>query len=369
MSFTCAAAMAFPALASAVYDSYYDPIIISNLNTPYTDAFNFYSDITPFGPHPSALYSSTSPEVLPDGQAEPTYCSNTDYGGTSHYGATAWYQIHPDTSGTVLLRVQPHPSYANAGFDAVIAVFQVNPSTGAPLRETAGCLDHARGTATEEGYFQVQAGQYWRIQIGGIDYGSGGEYDYHQYSLAFSPGSSSGSGSGGGGGSTGGSPGLGSDGDHDGVADDGTDKCTGQDSRKRDSNKNGCLDRELLDPDIKLYPGRCKRFPCDGLMVKRIEVLDVDADTKVRVACAPKGCKPKSKSVRRGRSRAQVKLNRWIDAKRTVKVWVSKKGAVGRYVSYRIGPNTYKRVPRSRPKCLKPGSLKPVKCGKSLWEK
>ena len=155
--------------------------------------------------------------------------------------------------------------------------------------------------------------------------------------------------------------------DGDGIVDT-SDHCPSENSRARDPGANGCLDRLLLHPEIRLNPGSfCKNGRCLGLKAKSVTVSDIPAGTKVTVSCTRGACRTKSSTLGGKRSRLTVKIKKNLRAGVRLKIRVTKSGAVGRYVSYKILRNDYDRDRRVT--CLRPGGRTPLACNSKLWVK
>ena len=150
--------------------------------------------------------------------------------------------------------------------------------------------------------------------------------------------------------------------DGDGVP-VGTDKCPTQNARARDKNADGCLDplpTKRLSGDAKL-----RATPtANGIRVVSLRVV-APKGAKVTVRCGA-GCRfakratVSSHDVLAFASRTlTVKkiAGRRFSAGQKIRIYVTRKNRIGKYIEYRVTRGNFKRVER----CLNPGSMKPRK--------
>jgi hypothetical protein len=245
---------------------------------------------------------ATNGETLPDGLIEPNTCGN------SLFGATVWYEFHPHVAGRVQLRAVPI-----GGFDPVLAFYPFDLVTGRPTRTVpSNCSDDPGNPgATEQRVFDVQARASYKVQVGGYAGTTSAPTapvtGNFQLRLDFYPDSD------GDGvldfedrcptqaGTQSGCPAppppppvvvVPKDRDGDGIL-DAVDHCPGEDSRGRDSNGDGCLDRRRLLADARLK----FRDTADGVRVRSLIVYSVLRDSRIDVSCSRHGkraCKSKT---------------------------------------------------------------------------
>jgi hypothetical protein len=233
-------------------------------------------------------------------------CRNTT--GATSYGHTVWYDFYPDVSGLVRLRA--------SGYDAVISVFEFNAKTGRPDYDHRQCIN-ASNSSDEELFATVRGKHSYTVQIGGAGDASGllaFRFDF----LA--------------------------DADLDGVLDS-NDQCP----KLKAKTKSGCPPRLAADVTLRASP------TSEGI---QLIAVDVSAPRGARVEVRCPGCRTQAKTARtvhfpglRGmRLRAGNKL----------KIFVTKPGAIGAYIQYRILAGNFVKSKR----CLNPGSKQPrTRCG------
>jgi hypothetical protein len=90
--------------------------------------------------------------------AEPTTCQGVNY------GATVWYDFHPDVNGAVRLRT--------SGFDNVISLVPFDEKTAQPDFANRRCVTNL-ATMTQELDAPVAAGKAYTVQIGGVNNAQG----------------------------------------------------------------------------------------------------------------------------------------------------------------------------------------------------
>jgi hypothetical protein len=233
-------------------------------------------------------------------------CRNTT--GASSYGHTVWYDFYPDVSGLVRIRA--------SGYDAVISVFEFSATTGKPDYDHRQCINASNST-DEELFASVIGKHSYTVQIGGADNASGSltfRFDF----LA--------------------------DRDRDGVLDS-TDQCP----TLRGRAPSGCPPRLSAEVTLRASP------TSNGI---KLIGVDVSATRGSRVEVHCPGCRTQAKTARtvhfpglRGES---------LSAGSKLKIYVTKPGAIGAYIQYRIVAGNFVKLKR----CLNPGSRRPrTRCG------
>jgi hypothetical protein len=241
------------------------------------------------------------------GPAEPTAC------GTTSYGKTVWYDFYPDVPGLTRIRA--------SGYDTVITVVPFNGKTGVPDFASRQCVNGSSST-TEELLARVAKGASYTIQIGGVG-NTGGNLEFLFDFLA--------------------------DTDGDGVLDD-VDKC----KRLKGTSKNaGCPTRLKADVTLRAKP------TASGIELVALTVT-ARRGVRVEVTCT-RGCR---KQVKRKTRRKTTKFPRLkgkrLGAGSKLVIRVTKRRAIGAYVSYRISKGNFRKTER----CMNPGSRKPRRrCG------
>jgi len=234
------------------------------------------------------------------GPAEQTTCQG------AQYGHTVWYDFYPDVDGLVRLRA--------SGYDAVVNLVPFNRQTLIPDFGGATCSNQSAGGATEELLTSVKAGKAYTVQVGAV--GEAGNLVFQFDYLA--------------------------DTDGDGVLDN-VDDCPRLPAPGR---KNGCPPRVLADATLRAQP------TADGVMLLGLTV-SAPHGARVRVRCSPGGCPAQARTA------AAVGFPRLRGAKlragTTLSIYVTRRGAIGTYLRYRISRGNFSKVKR----CLDPGSTKP----------
>lgn len=251
---------------------------------------------------------TTNASVQPDifsppnagGPAEVTTCDG------SSYGKTVWYDFYPDVSGVVRVRAN--------GYDAVISVIPFNRRSAMPDFGRRACINDSDSTQ-EELLTRVRAGRAYTVQLGGVN-DAAGELEFLFDFLA--------------------------DTDNDGVLDD-ADNCPRLHGGGRPS---GCPKR--LRPQVTLRA----RPIAGGIKVLGLTVK-APRRSRVAVSCS-RGC---SREVKRARSKVKFRRIRGsrLRARSLIEIRVTRRGAIGAYVAYRIKDGNFKKFER----CLRPGSKKP----------
>jgi hypothetical protein len=312
--------------------------------------------------------------------AENTGCLRTGFPQVD-FGSTVWYDIFPHRPGNVRLTVE------SSAFGAVVGIMPYDRNTLIPDIGAFRCGVASLGTAVLDYPFRLQEGAAYTIQVGGFS-GNQGLFNLNVY---FDPDtdrdglldSGDSCPNEGGANLISGCP----DTDGDGVIDrndrcqgpkgtvaqagcpdsdrdgkiDPDDACRRESTRgKRDRNDNGCPDRELLKPETKLTAGTyCTGSICHGIKVERLVVSEIPRGTRVSVACTKRACKKASKRAGANR-RVRFFSGKNLKAGVGLTITLSRKGFVGRRVTYWIKPNDWKKTNT----CLKSG--KPVRCTNSL---
>lgn len=239
------------------------------------------------------------------GPAEVTTC------GASSYGKTIWYDFYPDVPGLARIRA--------SGFNSVISVIPFSGATGTPNFGARRCINDSSST-TEELLAEVEKRRSYTIQLGGVN-GASGNLELLFDFLA--------------------------DTDGDRVLDD-VDKC----DRFKGTTKNSGCPVEL----------RAKALLRARPIAGGIEVvgLSVNASKGSRVsATCTRGCRGE---VKRAKSTVRFRRIRGkqLRAGSKIVLRVTRKRAIGAYISFRVTNGNFKRTER----CLNPGSRKPRrKCG------
>jgi hypothetical protein len=236
------------------------------------------------------------------GPAEPAACKGTGY------GHTAWYDFYPDESGVVRVRA--------SGYDAVVSVFPFSRQTLVPDFAAGQCSNAEGAAATEELLMTVSGGKAYTVQVGGVADVAGPltfQFDY----LA--------------------------DADSDGVLDN-VDDCPTLAARGR---KKGCPPSVGAQATLRAQP------TAGGVTLLGLAV-SAASGTRVRVRCT-RGCA--SQSSRGPRASFPRLKGAQLPAGATLAIFVTKPGAIGSYVSYRIARGNFTKSTR----CLNPGSTTPRK--------
>ena len=146
---------AAPAAAAPVNDNYLNSL---RLNDPGTklDRVHTLRDL------PNTTGATVQTDVfnppMMGGPAEPTVCQGVNY------GATIWYDFHPDINGSVRIRT--------SGYDTVISLIPFSDKTLLPDFVARLCVPNL-STMTQELDTSVLAGRAYTIQIGGVNGATG----------------------------------------------------------------------------------------------------------------------------------------------------------------------------------------------------
>jgi hypothetical protein len=219
------------------------------------------------------------------------------------FGKTVWYDFYPDVNGLVRLRA--------SGYDTAFAVVPFSRRSGRPNFDRALCSNGSNST-TEEFLVQVQRGDNYSVQVGGVN-GAGGALEFLFDFLA--------------------------DTDGDGVLDT-VDRCDRFDGTARN---NGCPLRPKVVTTLRAMP------TATGIQLLGLSVRAARG-SRVAVRCGA-GCPPQ---VKRARSTvAFPALNgRRLAAGTRLEIRVTRPGSFGAFVRYRILAGNFKKTEG----CMNPGS-------------
>jgi hypothetical protein len=364
----CMAAAVLPAAAAAVPPDNDDYLQSIALNAPGTTLPGLSTR-----PNDTIVEATVEP-------SENTGCLRQGFPQVN-FDSTVWYDIYPHRPGLVRVVVE------SSSFGAVVGLMPFNASNAVADISRYRCAVASLGTATLDYEFKLDEGGAYTIQVGGFS-GVQGPFSLSVYffpdtdrdgafdSLDACPNE--------------GGPNLISgcpDTDADGVVDrddrcqgpkgtllhagcadsdgdgkiDPDDACRRESTRgDRDRNDNGCPDREFLRPETKLTAGTyCTGSICHGIKVEKLVISEIPRGTRVSVACTKRACKKASKRAGKSR-RVRFFSGKNLKAGVGLSITLSRKGFVGRRVTYWIQPNDWKKTNT----CLKSG--KPVRCTNSL---
>jgi len=218
-------------------------------------------------------------------------------------GKTVWYDFYPDVSGLVRLRA--------SGYDTSFLVVPFSLSTGRPNFARALC-SNASSSTTEEFLVQVQRGDNYSVQVGGVN-GAGGGLEFLFDFLA--------------------------DTDGDGVLDT-VDRC---DRLEGTARNNGCPRRPKVVTTLRAMP-TATGIELVGLSVRAAK------GSRIAVRCGA-GCPPQ---VKRARSTVAFPAlaGRQLRAGTSLEIRVTRPGSFGAFVRYRIVAGNFKKTEG----CMNPGS-------------
>lgn len=239
------------------------------------------------------------------GPAELTKCKNVTYGNT------LWYDFYPHLRGFARIRA--------AGYDTVITVVPFDKKSFRPNFGRALCANSEGSTGTEEFVVEVARGRAYTVQIGAVG-GAAGVLDFR---FDFLP-----------------------DQDGDQVLDE-TDSCP----KLAGTRRNGCPPRLQAEALLRASP------IAGGIEVVGLEV-SAPKRSRVAVSCTS-GC---AREVREGRSGVRFRRIAGSDlrAGSSIVIRVTRKGAIGAYIRYRVMNGDFDRIER----CTNPGSTVPRRrCG------
>ena len=233
-------------------------------------------------------------------------CRNS--AGATSYGHTVWYDFYPDISGLVRIRA--------SGYDTVISVYEFDVRTGKPDYATRQCIN-ASASTDEELFASVRGKHAYTVQIGGAN-DAAGSLEFRFDFLA--------------------------DADRDGVLDS-TDQCRTLKGRA----PTGCPPRLSAEVTLRASPTP------NGIQLIGVDVT-ATRGSRVQVTCP--GCGKQAKTARTVRFPGL--RGRRLSAGSLLKIYVTKPGAIGAYVQYRIVRGNFVKTKR----CLLPGSRRPrTRCG------
>jgi hypothetical protein len=233
-------------------------------------------------------------------------CRNT--AGASSYGHTVWYDFYPDVSGLVRIRA--------SGYDTVISVFEFDARTGRPNYDTRQCIN-ASASTDEELFASVRGKHSYTAQIGGANDAAG------NLAFAFD---------------------FLADADRDGVLDS-ADQCRTLKGRA----PTGCPPRLSAEVTLRASP------TANGIQLIAVDVT-APRGSRVQVTCP--GCGRQAKTARTVRFPG-LRGTR-LSAGSKLRIYVTKPGAIGAYIQYRIVAGNFVKTKR----CLLPGSRTPrTRCG------
>lgn len=258
------------------------------------------------------------------GGPEPSACNHVSY------GATIWYDLHPDVPMGVQLVATGYPS--------AIAIYQYNAQTAQLDRQSVLCQTSATSSNTFPVLGDLKAGKAYTVQVGGLQSGAGFFSGPLQFTVNLFP-------------------------DHDGDGQvDGVDKCPFLPGVARFG---GCP------PAIVPRPTYSYNSAGSGLRLNDLIVGSIPGGARVEASCRRCGVRqvvmagPRANSVTL-RSFAGVTM----PAGAHLELWVTKNaatgragqtsifrfGAIGSYINLTVKNSALgSRVLR----CLMPGSLKP----------
>jgi hypothetical protein len=144
-----------PAAAAPINDNYLNSLRLNDPGTRLnrTDTLRDLRDTTG-----ATVQTDVFNPPMMGGPAEPTTCQGVSY------GATVWYDFHPDVNGAVRLRT--------SGFDNVISLVPFDETTAQPDFAARRCVPNL-ATNTQELDAPVAAGKAYTVQIGGVNGAAG----------------------------------------------------------------------------------------------------------------------------------------------------------------------------------------------------
>jgi hypothetical protein len=253
----------------------------------------------------NTAFATTQPLLLPGGPPEPTTC------GPAPYGKTVWYDFYPDVHGFMQIRAETVPP----GFNPVIGATRFDRATGRPLGNFLCANDS--NLSSETFLVEVNRRRAYTTQIGGVN-NTGGNLTMR---FDFVP-----------------------DIDADGIFDE-NDSCPRIPGSRRGR---GCPPR--LRADVKLRA----RPTATGVQIVGLSVA-ASRRSRVEVACSRRRCR--RTVIRRIRRRTGIRrlTNVNLPAGTDVVIRVTRRGAIGAWIRYRISRGDFRKTQR----CLNPGSRKP----------
>jgi hypothetical protein len=203
-----------------------------------------------------------------------------------------------------------------AGFDAVLAVHQFDPTTSRITR-TLGCRDEAG--VTEDFFLEVVKGRSYTVQIGGADAGMGPASGDLQFTFQFF-----------------------GDLDRDGIFDP-LDKCQ---SLAGVQARGGCP------PEVRSTPKLAAAPTGSGIEVRRLTVA-ATRGAKVALRCR-RGCSKRETRTSRGTVTLSSLRGVALTAGAQFEIRVTRRGYIGAVHRYTVTNGNFRRVDR----CTLPGSTK-----------
>ncbi len=381
MGVACVVAGALPSVASAVpptNDGYLQSTRVNQPGSTLASNTRFTGTV---------VDSTTQADILegrPGGPiAENTSCVRPGFPAVG-YNSTVWFDVFPHRPGNLTVTVEA------TAFGPLVGVMPFTPSTAVPDLSRFKCVPGTLGSATLEyhRFVAVREGAAYTIQVGATS-GIQGSYSLNVY---FDPDtdrdglvdSNDACPANAGTAAKGGCP----DSDNDGIIDkndrcasqggtakhagcpdtdgdnlaDIDDTCDREDAREgRDRNKNGCPDREFLKPEQRLTAGSyCRGSFCLGIRVEKLVLSQIPRGTRVSMSCSRGAC-PKSKKTATRTKKVRFFSGQALRAGVKITLQATKKGYVGRKVTYTIQRNDWKK---SKLKCLSGGRVK--RCSDAL---
>lgn len=147
--------LAAPAAAAPINDNYLSSLRLNDPHTKLdrTDTLRDLRDTTG-----ATVQTDLFNPPMIGGPLEPTTCEGLNY------GATVWYDFHPDVNGAVRIRT--------SGFDNVVSLMTFSDATALPDLTTRRCVTNL-ATMTQELDAPVAAGKAYTVQIGGVNNAQG----------------------------------------------------------------------------------------------------------------------------------------------------------------------------------------------------
>lgn len=147
--------LAAPAAAVPINDNYLSSLRLNDPHTKLnrTDTLQDVRDTTG-----ATVQTDLFNPPMMGGPLEPTACQG------ANYGASVWYDFHPDVNGAVRIRT--------SGFNNVISLMTFSDATGLPDLTVRRCVTNLT-TMTQELDAPVVAGKAYTVQLGGVDNAQG----------------------------------------------------------------------------------------------------------------------------------------------------------------------------------------------------
>jgi hypothetical protein len=311
----CAIALACPAAAAAApppNDNYLASTSIPSTTREYRDAV----DTTEATTQADTFNPNRDGQPFAGGDPEPTTCNGTSF------GKTAWWDFRPPAAGGLDIK-------ADAGFDAVIAVYEWSAQTSRITR-LVRCVNSGVG-AENVLLPTVRKGTNLTVQVGGVG-NSGGAVNF---SMDYFP-----------------------DRDRDEIFDE-LDECP---SRPGIEAFGGCP------PELRSAPRIRYDNVAGGIRITSLVVDDVPARGRVEVRCGRCGSKVTRRARRTGVLALGGFVGRVVRTGDRIQIRITQGrtgsgryrfGAVGKYYRW---PVTATGLGDRVLRCLQPGSRTPRKC-------